>query len=96
MADTTVKYGLAPDVYCSFDKERNVSRIIKLDDSDFFFECDRIACEIITQINGKTRYADIVKIVAGQYDSAHLQEIEAEAEKFLDKLLQYSIVQRVG
>lgn len=95
MADMTLTYNLAPDVYCTFDKDRNVSRLIKLDDSEFFFECDLIAAEIVNKINGKVSYSEIVKTVASQYDSSHLREIENAAEKFLEKLIQRSLVQKV-
>ncbi len=69
MIDIETIYRLEDDVYLSFDKTTECSRILKLNDDNIFYQANLVAAEIVNMINGKNSVNVIVKEVAQSYDS---------------------------
>jgi hypothetical protein len=88
-------YQLEDDVYISYDKTAECSRILKLNDDDFFYQANLVAGEIVIKINGKDSIAEIVKSVASSYDSKHFQEILSGAIALMTTLLEKKLIKKV-
>ena len=88
-------YGLQSDVCLSYDAARECTRIIKLNDDDFYYQADLVAGEIVKKINGKDSVQKIVNDVASAYGPEHSQAIWTGAVTLFDNLIKKGLIEKV-